>query len=197
MSIILIVYYSRYGSVDRMAQKIAEGVEAVDGCEARMRRVAEVSSNHQQTEPAVPKQGPPYATEQDLQQCDGLILGSPSYFGNMAAALKHYIDSTSQVWLSGALIGKPAGVFTATSSHHGGQESVLLSMMIPLLHHGMLIAGIPYSEPALQQTRSGGTPYGASHTAGHAGQPLTEDEEQICQALGRQIATLSLKLGKD
>lgn len=194
MASILIVYYSRYGSVERMAQQIALGVEAVDGCEARVRCVAEVTTNHQQTEPAVPDDGPPFATEQDLKDCDGLILGSPSYFGNMAAAMKYYLDSSSQVWLSGALIGKPAGVFTATSSYHGGQESVLLSMMIPLLHHGMLISGIPYSEPALQQTSSGGTPYGASHISGPSGQDLTQDEQNICQALGRNIAELSIKL---
>jgi NAD(P)H dehydrogenase (quinone) len=192
---ILIVYYSRYGSVERMAQQIALGVESVDGCAAKIRCVAEISTTHEQTDPSVPADGPPYATEDDLKNCDGLILGSPSYFGNMAAALKHYLDSSSQTWLSGALIGKPAGVFTATSSHHGGQESVLLSMMIPLLHHGMLISGIPYSEPALQQTQSGGTPYGASHISGSSGKDLTADEIQICQALGRSIAELSLKLG--
>ena len=194
MSTILIVYYSRYGSVERMAQQIALGVEAVEGCAAKIRCVAEISTTHEQTDPAIPAEGPPYATEDDLKNCDGLILGSPSYFGNMAAALKHFLDSSSQAWLSGALIGKPAGVFTATSSHHGGQESVLLSMMIPLLHHGMLISGIPYSEPALQQTQSGGTPYGASHISGSSGKELTEDEIQICQALGKKIAELSLKL---
>ncbi len=194
MANILIVYYSRYGSVSRMAQQIALGVESVDGCSAQLRCVAEVSTTSEAVEPSVPEQGPPYATPEDLLNCDGLILGSPSYFGNMAAALKYYLDQSSQAWLSGALIGKPGGVFTATSSHHGGQESVLLSMMIPLLHHGMLISGIPYSEPALQQTQSGGTPYGASHISGKSGQDLTPDEIQICKALGGKIAELALKL---
>ncbi len=194
MANILIVYYSRYGSVSRMAQQIALGVESVAGCSAQLRCVAEIPTTSEAIQPGVPDQGPPYATPEDLLNCDGLILGSPSYFGNMAAALKHYLDQSSQAWLSGALIGKPGGVFTATSSHHGGQESVLLSMMIPLLHHGMLISGIPYSEPALQQTRSGGTPYGASHVSGKSGQALTPDEIQICKALGSKIAQLALKL---
>jgi len=194
VSEILIVYYSRYGSVGRMAQQIANGVESVAGCHAAIRCVPDVSPNNEQTQPPVPSNGPPYATIDDLKNCDGLILGSPSYFGNMAAGLKYFLDSSSQAWLSGALIGKPAGVFTATSSFHGGQESLLLSMMIPLMHHGMLISGIPYSEPALQQTRSGGTPYGASHVAGKEGQQLTNDESAIYNALGRQVAELSLKL---
>ncbi len=191
---ILVVYYSRYGSVSRMAQQIALGVEAVSGCDAVIRCVPDVSPNHQQTEPPVPEEGPPYASMDDLKNCDGLLIGSPSYFGNMAAPLKYFLDQSSQVWLSGALIGKPAGVFTATSSHHGGQESLLISMMIPLMHHGMIISGIPYSEPALQQTQSGGTPYGASHISGREGQQLTADESNICKTLGRQIAELSIKL---
>lgn len=191
---ILVVYYSRYGSVSRMAQQIALGVEAVSGCNAVIRCVADVSPNHQQTQPTIPADGPLYASMDDLKNCDGLLIGSPSYFGNMAAALKYYLDQSSQVWLSGALIGKPAGVFTATSSLHGGQESLLISMMIPLMHHGMIISGIPYSEPALQQTQSGGTPYGASHVSGKEGQQLTSDETAICKALGRQIAELSIKL---
>lgn len=191
---ILVVYYSRYGSVSRMAQQIALGVEAVSGCDAVIRCVPDVSPNHQQTEPPVPEEGPPYASMDDLKNCDGLLIGSPSYFGNMAAPLKYFLDQSSQAWLSGALIGKPAGVFTATSSHHGGQESLLISMMIPLMHHGMIISGIPYSEPALQQTQSGGTPYGASHISGREGQQLTADESDICKTLGRQIAELSIKL---
>jgi len=194
VSQILIVYYSRFGSVSRMAQQIALGVESVADCQAVVRCVPEISANNEQIEPAVPSEGASYATLDDLKHCDGLILGSPSYFGNVAAALKYYLDQSSQIWLSGAMIGKPAGVFTATSSHHGGQETVLMSMMIPLLHHGMLISGIPYSEPALQQTQSGGTPYGASHVSGSSGQPLTDDENAICKALGRQIAELSIKL---
>lgn len=194
MAQILVVYYSRYGSVSRMAQQIALGVESVSGCNAVIRCVPDVSPNHEQTEPPVPEDGPPYASMDDLQNCDGLLIGSPSYFGNMAAGLKYFLDQSSQVWLSGALIGKPAGVFAATSSQHGGQESLLISMMIPLMHHGMIISGIPYSEPALQQTRSGGTPYGASHVSGKQGQQLTDDESAICKAIGRQIAELSIKL---
>ncbi len=191
---ILVVYYSRYGSVSRMAQQIALGVEAVSGCSAIIRCVPDVSPNHEQTQPPVPEDGPPYANMDDLKNCDGLLIGSPSYFGNMAAPLKYFLDQSSQVWLSGALIGKPAGVFTATSSHHGGQESLLISMMIPLMHHGMIISGIPYSEPALQQTQTGGTPYGASHVSGKQGQQLSEHESDICKTLGRQIAELSKKL---
>ena len=191
---ILVVYYSRYGSVSRMAQQIALGVEAVSGCSAIIRCVPDVSPNHEQTQPPVPEDGPPYASMDDLKNCDGLLIGSPSYFGNMAAPLKYFLDQSSQVWLSGALIGKPAGVFTATSSHHGGQESLLISMMIPLMHHGMIISGIPYSEPALQQPQTGGTPYGASHVSGKQGQQLSEHESDICKALGRQIAELSKKL---
>ena len=194
MAQILVVYYSRYGSVSRMAQQIALGVESISGCNAVIRCVPDVSPNHQQTEPPVPEEGPPYANMEDLKNCDGLLIGSPSYFGNMAAGLKYFLDQSSQVWLSGALIGKPAGVFAATSSQHGGQESLLISMMIPLMHHGMIISGIPYSEPALQQTRSGGTPYGASHVSGKQGQQLTDDESAICKAIGRQIAELSIKL---
>ncbi len=194
MAQILVVYYSRYGSVSRMAQQLALGVEAVSGCSAIVRCVPDVSPNYQQTEAPVPDDGPPYASMDDLKNCDGLLIGSPSYFGNMAAPLKYFLDQSSQVWLSGALIGKPAGVFTATSSHHGGQESLLISMIIPLMHHGMIISGIPYSEPALQQTSSGGTPYGASHISGREGQQLTADESDICKALGRQIAELSIKL---
>ncbi len=192
---ILVLYYSRYGSVAKMAQQIALGIEAVKDCNAVIRCVPEVSTTTEQSEDEIPPQGPPYATQQDLIDCDGLILGSPSYFGNMAAPIKYFIDRTSQVWLSGNLIGKPAGVFTAASSLHGGHESLLLNMMIPLLHHGMIITGIPYSEKALQKTRSGGTPYGASHLAGSTGQPLSDDEISLCQTLGRRVAELAIKLG--
>ena len=191
---ILVLYYSRFGSVAKMAQQIAQGIEAVNDCNAVIRCVPEVSATSEQTDAAVPGQGPPYATQQDLIDCDGLVMGSPSYFGNIAAPLKYFIDQSSQAWLSGKLIGKPAGVFTATSSLHGGQESMLLNMMIPLLHHGMIISGSPYSEPALQQTQSGGTPYGASHVAGSDGKDLTDDEISTCQALGKRVAQLAGKL---
>ncbi|MDJ0832656.1 MAG: NAD(P)H:quinone oxidoreductase [Gammaproteobacteria bacterium] len=194
MTDILVLYYSRFGSVAKMAQQIALGVEAEDDCNAVIRCVPEVSATPEQTTAEVPEQGPPYATQQDLIDCDGLVMGSPSYFGNIAAPLKYFIDQSSQVWLSGNLIGKPAAVFTATSSLHGGQESMLLNMMIPLLHHGMIISGIPYSEPALQKTRSGGTPYGASHVAGSDGKALTDDEIAACQALGKRVAQLARKL---
>lgn len=191
---ILLVYYSRHGSVSSMAQQIALGVEAVSDCDAKIRCVPEVSAATEKTKPTVPVSGPPYATLEELKTCDGLIIGSPSYFGNMAAPLKYFLDQSSQIWLSGNMIGKPAGLFTSTSSLHGGQESVLLSMMIPLLHHGMLICGIPYSEPALLQTQSGGTPYGASHVSGSDGQALTEHETAVCRALGRRVAELTTKL---
>ncbi len=191
---ILVLYYSRYGSVAKMAQQIAQGIEAVTDCNAVIRCVPDVSATSEQTAPSVPEQGPPYATQQDLIDCDGLVMGSPSYFGNIAAPLKYFLDQGSQVWLSGNLIGKPAAVFTAASSLHGGQESMLLNMMIPLLHHGMIISGIPYSEPALQKTQSGGTPYGASHVAGSDGKELTDDEIAVCQALGKRVAQLASKL---
>jgi NAD(P)H dehydrogenase (quinone) len=191
---ILIVYYSRHGSIARMAQQIALGVESVANCQAIIRCVAEVSGIAEQTSSAIPDDGPPYATLDDLKHCDGLLIGSPAYFGNMSAALKYYLDQSSSLWLSGALIGKPAGVFTASSTQHGGQESVLLNMMLPLFHHGMLLSGIPYSESSLQQTRSGGTPYGASHVAGAQGQALSDDEIALCKSQGRQIALLADKL---
>ncbi|MBC8211089.1 MAG: NAD(P)H:quinone oxidoreductase [Gammaproteobacteria bacterium] len=194
MTNILIVYYSRHGSVARMAQQIALGVESVANCHAEIRCVAEVSSVTEQAQPAIPVSGPPYATLDDLKHCDGLIMGSPAYFGNMASALKHFLDQSSSLWLSGALIGKPAAVFTASSTQHGGQESVLLNMMLPLFHHGMLVSGIPYSESALQQTRSGGTPYGASHVSGAQGQTLSNDEVALCKFQGRQVALLAAKL---
>jgi len=196
MTKILIVYYSRHGSVARMAQQIALGIESVANCQAVIRCVMDVSGAAEQTSSSVPDSGPPYATLDDLKHCDGLIIGSPAYFGNMAAALKHFLDQTSSLWLSGALIGKPAAVFTASSTQHGGQESVLLNMMLPLFHHGMLLSGIPYSESALQHTRSGGTPYGASHVAGAQGQALSDDEIAICKFQGRQIALLADKLSR-
>lgn len=191
---VLVVYYSRYGSVASMAQQIAQGVEFIDHCSATIRCVPEVSSDHEQAKPAIPGEGPPYATNDDLKNCDGLIIGSPSYFGNMAAALKYFLDQTSPLWLSGAMIGKPAGVFTSTSSLHGGQESLLISMMIPLFHHGMILSGIPYSEPSLHNIVSSATPYGASHVSGSDSKALSDDEEAACRALGKRIANLALKL---
>ena len=192
---ILIVYYSRYGSTTDMANMIARGVEEVPGVTAKIRTVPEVSPVCEATEDAIPASGHPYATTEDLEACDGLALGSPTHFGNMAAPLKYFIDSTTACWFSGALAGKPAGVFTSTSSMHGGQESTLLSMMLPLLHHGMIIIGLPYSEPELSSTRSGGTPYGASHVAGIANdQAVSEAEKKLCIALGKRLAQFAVKL---
>ena len=177
-----------------MAEVIARGVDANESCEAVLRRLPEVSATSEQSESAIPDEGVPYAQPADLESCAGLIVGSPGYFGNMAAPVKYFFDQTSPLWLAGGMIGKPAGVFTATSSMHGGQETVLTSMMLPLLHHGMLVSGIPYSEPALNQTRSGATPYGASHVAGQQGQALTEHEQSACRALGERIADLAYRL---
>ena len=198
-SYILILYYSRKGATQEMAQLIARGVEAT-GIEARIRTVPALSTVCEATQPSIPEQGDLYCSEEDLHQCTGLILGSPTRFGNMAAPLKYFIDNTGSTWLNGNLIGKPAAVFTSTGSLHGGQESTLLSMMLPLLHHGMLIAGLPYSENALHETKSGGSPYGASHHSGshhsgsHHNHPITGDEQHLCKALGKRIAELALKL---
>ena len=193
---ILVLYYSRHGNVAAMAHKIAHGVEEVPGFRARLRTVPAVSTVCEATEDSIPAAGPPYATHDDLAECAGLILGSPTRFGNMAAALKYFLDGTSGLWLSGALIGKPAAVFTSTGTLHGGQESTLLSMMLPLLHHGMLLLGLPYSEADLMNTASGGTPYGASHTAGlNESRPLTEEEKRLCRALGRRVAETAARLG--
>jgi NAD(P)H dehydrogenase (quinone) len=196
MADVLVLYYSRQGSVAKMARLIARGVEAVDGATARLRTVPPVTADHAQRGPEVPDEGPPYVQPRDLTECAGLILGSPTRFGNMAAPLKHFLDATSAQWLSGALIGKPGAVFTSTGSLHGGQESTLLSMMLPLLHHGMLIVGLPYSESQLAATASGGTPYGASHHAGTGNdpRPLTRDEEALCVALGRRVAQAAVRL---
>ena len=194
---ILVLYYSRDGSIAQMARRIVRGVESVQGVSARLRTVPPVGSDVERARlPEIPEDGPPYAEHRDLKECAGLVLGSPGRFGNMAAPLKHFLDSTSALWLSGALAGKPAAVFTSTVSLHGGQETTLLSMMLPLLHHGMLIAGIPYTQPELPATTSGGTPYGASHVAGLGAvpRPLTTEEEQLCYALGRRIAEIALKL---
>ena len=191
---IAIVYFSRHGGVARMAEQIALGVDSNPDCETVQRRLPEVSAQSEQVISSIPEQGLPYAKLADLEQCDGLILGSPGYFGNMAAPVKYFLDQTSPLWLSGAMIGKPGAVFTATSSLHGGQETVLVSMMLPLLHHGMLVTGIPYSEPALNQTGSGATPYGASHVAGQQGRPLSEHEQSACRALGKRVADIACKL---
>lgn len=197
MAEILVLYYSRYGHVAEMASIIARGVSSVAGCSARLRTVPPVSPTVEAVDPDIPESGPPYVSHEDLKECDGLILGSPTRFGNMAAPLKYFLDSTGGMWASGSLIGKPAAVFTSTATMHGGQESTLLSMMLPLLHHGMVIVGIPYSEPALNGTISGGTPYGASHVAGSDGEkPVTEDEKQLCMALGKRVANISLVLKK-
>ena len=189
MADILIVYYSVHGSIAQMARQVAHGVERIEGMQARVRTVPRVSSVAQASEDAIPASGPPYASVEDLRECAGLVLGSPTRFGNMASPLKHFIDDTAAQWLSGDLAGKPGAVFTSSSSLHGGQETTLLSMMLPLLHHGMLLVGLPYTEPALLTTRAGGTPYGPSHFAGiHNDQPLTEDESGLCRALGQRVA---------
>ncbi len=191
---ILVLYYSHSGAVADMAQHIARGVVKVEGIDARIRTVPPVSTVSEATAPAIPAQGAVYCTEDDFAGCSGLALGSPTRFGNMAAAMKYFLDGTGAQWFSGSMINKPAGVFTSTASLHGGQESTLLSMMLPLLHHGMVFCGLPYSETALHHTESGGTPYGPSHHAGATGKPLSEHEKQLCQALGQRLATFALAL---
>jgi NAD(P)H dehydrogenase (quinone) len=192
---ILVLYYSRSGKVDRLAHVIAHGIEQVPGVRARIRTVPPVSPVCEQTEPSVPESGAPYAQLSDLEQCSGLALGSPTRFGNMAAPLKHFLDTTGTLWMRGALAGKPAAVFTSTATLHGGQETTLLSMLLPLLHHGMIIVGIPYTEAALTNTASGGTPYGATHVSGANNErALTEDEKSLCLALGRRLAEVARKL---
>jgi NAD(P)H dehydrogenase (quinone) len=195
MADILVLYYSRGGSVARLARQIARGVDEVEGARARLRTVPPVAPVTEQAAPPEPEDGAPYVDKADLAECAGLLLGSPTRFGNMAAPVKHFLDTLGAEWASGTLIGKPAGVFTSTATMHGGQESTLLSMMVPLLHHGCVIAGIPYSETALNTTRSGGTPYGASHVAGAKDDPqLTDDETALARALGRRVAQLALRL---
>lgn len=192
---VLVLYYSRHGATAQMAMEIARGVEQITGIEARVRTVPSVSPDTQQSEPEIPSDGALYCSLEDLQECSGLILGSPTRFGNMAAPLKHFIDSTSTLWLNGHLIDKPAAAFTSTGSLHGGQEATLLTMLIPLLHHGMVLAGLPYSEKQLMTTASGGTPYGASHVAGSGNDnPISAEEKQLCQALGKRIASLAQSL---
>ena len=192
---ILVLYYSRTGSVAQLAQYIARGVERVHGIEARLRTVPPVSATCDAVDKDIPDHGAPYATLDDLRHCHGLALGSPTRFGNMAAPLKHFIDSTSSIWLTGDLIDKPASVFSSTASMHGGQEITLLSMMIPLLHHGMVLLGVPYSEAALNNTVTGGTPYGATHVSGVSNDHLlSQDEIEIAKRLGERLARSALKL---
>ena len=193
---ILVLYYSRHGATRKMAEAIALGVESVSGIEARLRTVPEISSECEAVSDTIPATGDLYCSDEDLRQCAGLVMGSPTRFGTMAAPLKYYLETSSDLWMNGALINKPAAVFTSTSSLHGGQEATLLSMMVPLLHHGMILAGLPYSETALLDTQTGGTPYGASHVAGKSGdQPVDRTELQLCQAQGKRIAELALRLG--
>jgi len=195
MTEILVLYYSQGGAVRDMAQSIARGVEGVSGVKARIRTVPKVSANCEATESEVPITGAPYVELQDLEDCAGLALGSPTRFGNMAAPMKYFLDGTTSLWLKGALIGKPAAVFTSSGSMHGGNEPTLLTMMLPLMHHGMILLGLPYSEPALGNTTSGGTPYGASHIGGAMDdKPLSDDEKKLCIALGKRLAETALKL---
>lgn len=192
---ILVLFYSRQGATRKLAELIAQGVESIPGCDARLRTVPAVSANTEATEPEVPADGAPYVELQDLRDCAGLALGSPTRFGNMAASMKYFWDGTSAEWLSGTLIGKPACVFTSTGSLHGGQEATLLSMMIPLFHHGMMVIGLPYSHAELMTTSGGGTPYGASHWAGlEGGKAISEDEKRLAVAQGKRLAETALKL---
>jgi NAD(P)H dehydrogenase (quinone) len=192
---ILVLYYSHTGAVSEMARSVARGIEQVPGVAARIRTVPKVSTVTEATEPAIPDSGAPYAELRDLEECIGLAVGSPTRFGNMAAPMKYFWDSTGTLWMKGALSGKPGALFTSTTSLHGGQEATLLSMMIPLLHHGMLVLGVPYSVPELSSTASGGTPYGASHWAGPENdKPLSDEERRLCLALGRRLAEASVKL---
>lgn len=196
MSDILVLYYSRYGAVKQMAQHIARGVESVQGMQAKIRTVPAVSPNTEATEPTIPDSGAPYVTLDDLKECAGLAMGSPTRFGNMAAPLKHFIDTTSGLWLSGSLVNKPATVFSSTASMHGGQETTLLSMMLPLFHLGFVLVGIPFTEPDLTKTKTGGTPYGASHLAGSDSKnPLSDEEQRLCFAQGKRLAEIAAKLG--
>ena len=197
MNEILVLYYSQGGAVKEMAQLIARGIESVNGAKARIRTVPKVSANCEATESDIPTNGDPYVELSDLEECIGLALGSPTRFGNMAAPMKYFLDGTAGLWLKGALIGKPAAVFTSTGSMHGGNETTLLTMMLPLMHHGMLIVGLPYSEPELSSTQSGGTPYGASHIGGAMDdKPITADEKKLCMALGKRLAETALKLNQ-
>lgn len=195
MTRILVLYYSRNGSVAELARYIGRGVESVPDCEALIRTVAAVSTTTERVAAAIPPAGPPYVSGAELRHCDGLALGSPTRFGNMAAALKYFIDSTADIWVSGGLAGKPAAVFTSGASLHGGQETTLTSMMLPLLHHGMVLVGLPYSEPGLFAKTGGGTPYGASHVAGEQGElPVSANEKALCVALGKRLTGIAVRL---
>jgi len=195
MADILVLYYSRNGATETLAREVCKGVDAVEGMSARLRTVPTVSAVTEAIEDAVPDSGPPYATNSDLDECAGLIMGSPSNFGNMAASLKYYLDGTVGDWLRGVAVGKPAGVFASTGSLHGGQETTLLSMAIPLLHHGMIVVGLPYTEEALSTTTSGGTPYGPTHvTWNRKPDSLSDEEKQLAQALGKRVADLARRL---
>jgi NAD(P)H dehydrogenase (quinone) len=192
---ILVLYYSRHGATRKLAEFIAQGIESVPGCDARLRTVPAISTVTEATAPAVPSEGAPYVELEDLEQCAGLAVGSPTRFGNMASAMKYFWDGTSSQWLAGTLSGKPGCVFTSTGSLHGGQESTLLSMMIPLLHHGVMVMGLPYTEPDLMTTASGGTPYGASHWSGLDGKkPITDEEKRLAVAMGRRLAETAVRL---
>lgn len=195
MGTILVLYYSRYGSVKQMAQHIARGIESVPGMEAKIRTVPPVSPNTEASDATIPESGAPYATLDDLKNCDGLALGSPTRFGNMAAPMKYFLDTTSSLWLSGNLVNKPAAVFSSTASLHGGQETTLLSMMLPLMHLGFILLGIPYTEGDLTTTSSGGTPYGATRVTGENGKnPMTDEEQRLCYAQGKRLAEIAAKL---
>jgi NAD(P)H dehydrogenase (quinone) len=195
MPYILVLYYSRHGAVKQLAQYIARGIESVTGMEARLRTVPPVSPTTEATDSPIPDSGAPYATLEDLRDCAGLALGSPTRFGNMAAPMKYFIDTASGLWLSGQLVNKPAAVFSSTGSLHGGQETTLLSMMLPLFHLGFMLLGIPYTEPALNSTQTGGTPYGATHYAGATGKlPMSVDEQALCIALGKRLASIANQL---
>ncbi|MDH4047857.1 MAG: NAD(P)H:quinone oxidoreductase [Gammaproteobacteria bacterium] len=195
MKEILVLYYSRYGATEALAREVSVGVDTVAGAAARLRTVPAVSANSEASEDAIPAKGPPYASIDDLVECAGLVIGSPTRFGNMAAAMKYFLDGTGSLWLGGALAGKPAGLFSSTSTLHGGQESTLLTMAIPLLHHGMLITGIPYTEAALSTTTTGGSPYGATHVSwNRKPDSLSDDEKSLARALGARVASVALKL---
>ena len=194
MSEILVLYFSRHGSVANLAKAISHGIESVPGCAARIRTVPSVSASTEASEDSIPSSGPPYASLSDLEECDGIIIGSPAYFGSMAAPIKYFLDQTTPQWLSGALVDKPAAAFSSSSSFHGGQETALFSMLIPLLHHGAILVGVPYTEESLNTTQAGGTPYGATHIAGQDGKlPFSDDEKKICHALGKRVAGIASK----
>ena len=197
MAEILVLFYSRKGTTAELARQVCRGIESVPGAKAKLRTVPQVTTVIEQPQPPVPSEGPPFATHDDLRECDGLVLGSPTRFGNMAAPMKYFLDGTSALWASGALADKPAGVFTSTQTMHGGQETTLVSMMLPLIHHGMVIVGLPYTEPALTHTRSGGSPYGASHVAGLSPGKLTDDERLLASLLGKRVAELAVRLSAE